>query len=85
MVSSGVHCNNDSVLIVDNPSSLSYCNASSLDFSSSCTPNVPHACVDSPCISCKNCLNKSHDYMLAMSCCHDKNASISSNLCANNV
>ena len=33
MVSSGVHCNDDSGLIVDNPSSLSYCNASSLDFS----------------------------------------------------
>ena len=30
MVSSGVHCNNDNGLIVDNPSSLSYCNASSL-------------------------------------------------------
>ena len=42
MVSSGVHCNDDSGLIVDNPSSLSYCNASSLDFSTSSTPNVSH-------------------------------------------
>ena len=72
MVSSGVHCNDDSGLIVDNPSSLSYCHASSLDFSTSSTPNVSHACVDSPCISCRNCLTKSHDDMLAISCCHDK-------------
>ena len=72
MVSSGVHCNDDSRLSVDNPSSLSYCNASSLDFSTSSTPNVSHACVDSSCISCRNCLTKSHDDMLAMPCCHDK-------------
>ena len=69
MVSSGVHCNNSSGIFVDNPSSLSYCNASPLDFS---TPNVSHACVDSPCISCRNCLTKSHDDMVTMSCCHDK-------------
>ena len=56
-----------------------------MDFNTSSTPNVSHACVDSPCISCRNCLTKSHDDMLAMSCCHDKNASISSNCCANNV
>ena len=85
MVSSGVHCNDDSGLIVDNPSSLSYSNASSLDFSTSSTPNVSHACVGSPCISCRFCLLKSHDDMLAMSCCHDKNVSISSSCCANNV
>ena len=85
MVSSVGHCNDDSMLIVDDPSSLSYCNAPSLGFNTSSTPNVSHACVDSPCISCRNCLTKSHDDMLAMSCCHDKNASISSNCCANNV
>ena len=43
------------------------------------------ACVDSPCISCTNCLTKSHDDMLSMSCWHDKNACISSSCCANNV
>ena len=85
MVSSVGHCNDDSMLTVDDPSSLYYCNALSLGFNTSSTPNVSHACVDSPCISCRNCLNKSHDDMLAMSCCHDKNASISSNCCANNV
>jgi len=85
MVSSVGHCNDDSMLIVDDPSSLSYCNASSLDFNTSSTLHVSHACVDSPCISCRNCLTKTHDDMLAMSCCHDKNASISSNYCANNV
>ena len=85
MVSSVGHCNDDSMLIVDDPSSLYYCNAPSLGFNTSSTPNVSHACVDSPCISCRNCLTKSHDDMLAMSCCHDKNASISSNCCANNV
>ena len=60
MVSSVGHCNDDSMLIVDDPSSVYYCNASS-------TPNVSHACVDSPCISCRNCLTKSHDDMFTMS------------------
>ena len=59
MVSSVGHCNDDSVLIVGDSSSLFYCNASSLDFNTSSTPNVSHACVDSPCISCRNCLTKS--------------------------
>ena len=85
MVSSVSHCNDDSELIVVDPSSLSYCNALSLDFNTSSTPNVSQACVDSPCISCRNCLTKSHDDMLAISCCHDKNAYISSSCCANNV
>ena len=61
MVSSGVHCNDDSGLIVDDPSSLPYCNASSLDFNTSRTPNISHACVNSSCISCRNCLTNSHD------------------------
>ena len=85
MLSSVGHCNDDSMLIMDDPSSLRYGNAPSLGCNTSSTPNVSHACVDSPCISCRNCLTKSHDYMLSMSCCHDKNASISSNCCANNV
>ena len=85
MVSSVGHCNDDSMLIVDDPSSLSYCNDPSLGFNTSSTPNVSHACVDSPCISCRNCLTKSHDDMCTMSCCHDKNTYISSNCCANNV
>ena len=66
MVSSVGHCNGDSMLIVDDPSSLYYCNAPSLGFNTSSTPNVSHACVDSPCISCRNCLTKSHDDMLAI-------------------
>ena len=85
MVSSVGHCNDDSVLIVDDSSSLSCCNAPSLDFNTSCTLHISHACVDSPCISCRNFLTKSHDDMLAISCCHDKNACISSSCCANNV
>src|SRR4051812_46468881 len=85
MVSSVSHCNQDSELIVDNPSSLYYCNTSLLDINTSITLNILHACVDSPCISCRNHLNKSHDDMLVISCCHDKNASISSSYCANNV
>ena len=85
MVSSGDHCNDDSGFIVDDPSSLYYCNASSLGINTSSTLNVLHACVDSPCISCKNCLTKSHDDMLPISCCHDKNVYISSSCCANNV
>ena len=66
MVSSVGHCNDDSMLIVDATSSQSYCNASFLDFNTSSTIHVSHACVDSPCISCRNCLLKSHDDMLAM-------------------
>ena len=72
MVSSVGHCNDDSVPIVDATSSLSCCNVPSLYFSTSSTPNVSHDCVDSPCISWTNCLTKSHDDMLSMSCCHDK-------------
>ena len=85
MVSSGDHCNDDSGFIVDDPSSLYYCNASSLVINTPSTLNVLHACVDSPCISCKNCLTKYHDDMLPISCCHDKNVYISSSCCANNV
>ena len=85
MVSSVSHCNDDSELIDVDPSSLSYYNALYLDLNTSSTSNVSHACVDSPCMSCRNCLTKCHDDMLAMSCCHDKNASISSSYCANNV
>ena len=85
MVSSIGHWNDDSMFIVDDPSSLSYCNAPSLGFNTSSTQNVSHACVDSPCISCRNCLTKSHDDMFTMSCCHDKNAYMSLNCCANNV
>lgn len=85
MVSSVGHCNDDSVLVPGDPSSLSYCNGLSLDFNTSSTLHVSHARVDSPCISCRNCLLKFHDDMLAMSCCHDKNVYISSSCCANNV
>ena len=72
MVSSDRCCNNDSVLIVDDPSSLSYCNGPSLDLNTHSPINGIHAYVDSPCISTKNCLDKSLDDMLALSCCHDK-------------
>ena len=75
-VSSGGHCNDDSVLVLGDSSSLSYCNGPYLDFNTSSTLHVSHARVGSPCIACRNCLLKSHDDMLAMSCCHDKNASI---------
>ena len=69
-----------------NISSLSYCNDLSLDLNTSSTKNDLHACVDSPCISSKNCLYKSHDDMHALSCCHDKNACVPSNPCIiNNV
>jgi hypothetical protein len=39
-VSSVSHCNGDSELIVDDPLSLSYCNASPLDFNTLSTLNV---------------------------------------------
>ena len=80
MVSSDKYCNDDSELIVDN-SPLSYCNDLSLDLNTSSTKNDLHACVDSPCISSKNSLYKSHDDMHALSCCHDKNACVPSNPC----
>ena len=75
------HCNVDSVITLDDPSSLSHCNASSLDINTSSTINAIHACVDSPSISCVNCSNKSHDDMLALLSCHDINASIFSSIC----
>ena len=84
-VSSGGHCNDDSVLVLGDSSSLPYCNGPSLDFNTSSTLHVSLARVGSPCISCRNCFLKSHDDMLAMSYCHDKNVSISSSCCANNV
>ena len=73
MVSSDRCCNVDGELVVDDLSSLSHRDTLYLDLNSSSTPNVSHASVDSPCISCNICLNKSHDDMLALSCCHDKN------------
>ena len=50
MVSDDENCNVDSELTFDDPSSLSHCNASSLDLDSSSTINDLHASVDSPCI-----------------------------------
>jgi len=84
MVSGDENCNVDIELTIDDSSSLSHCNASSLDLNTSSTRNDLHACVDSPCISCVSCLNKSNDDMLALSCGHDKNASISSSCCVSN-
>src|SRR4051812_26626105 len=84
MVSGDRNCNLDSVLTICKPSSLSSCNDLSLDFNTSSTTNSLHACVNSPCISCRNDLNKSHDDMIVFSCCHDKNASISSSACVAN-
>ena len=82
MVSSDGHCNVYSEFTINDPLSLSHCNASSKDLNTSSTINALHACVDSPCISCRNCMNKSHDDMLAISCCHDQNACVSSSPCA---
>src|SRR3954471_8245093 len=84
IVSGDRNCNLDSVLTICNPSYLSSCNDLSLDLNTSSTINFLHACVDSPCISCRNDLNKSHDDMLVFSYCHDKNASISSSYCVAN-
>ena len=85
-MSSDRFCNNDSELIIDETSYLSYCHASSMDLDTTSTKNDLHACVDSHCISCRYCLSKSYDYMLALSCSHDKNACVFSIPCvANNV
>src|SRR3954462_9873233 len=84
MVSGDRNCNMDSVFTTCNPSYLSICYDLSLDLNTSRTQNSLHACVNSPCISCRNDLNKSHDDMLMLSCCHDKNASISSSACVAN-
>ena len=72
MVSGDRNCFVDGEYSIDYTSSLSHCNVLSLDLNSSSTPNVIHARVDSPCISCNSCLTKSHDDMLSMSCCHKK-------------
>src|SRR4051812_3957962 len=84
MVNGDRNCNMDSVFTICNPSYLSSCNDLSLDLNTSSTQNSSHACVNSPCISCKNDLYKSHDDMLMLSCFHDKNASISSSVCVAN-
>jgi hypothetical protein len=78
------YCNVDSELNFDYRSSLSHCSASSLDLNTSSTTNSLHACVDSPCISCAYCLNKSHDDMFVTPCCHGINASSSSSCCVSN-
>jgi hypothetical protein len=83
-VSGDEYCNVDSELKFDYRSSLSHCNASSLDLNTSSTTNDLHACVDSPCISCAYCLNKSHDDMFVTPCCHDINASSSYSCCMSN-
>ena len=57
MVSGDENCNVDSELTIDDPSSLSHCNVSSLDLNTYSTKNALHACVDSPCISCSKLLN----------------------------
>jgi hypothetical protein len=81
MVSGDETCNGDSMLTFDDPSSLSHCNASSLDLNT-CSPiNTLHACVDSTCISCVSFFTKPNNDMLSASCCHNTNASISSSIC----
>ena len=71
MVSSDKYCNNDSELIIGN-SPLSYCNDLYLDLNTSSTKNDLHACVDSPCISSKNCLYKSHDDKIGRASCRER-------------
>ena len=85
MVSGEENCNVDIVLNSDDSSSLSHCNASSLDLNTSSIENNLHACVDSPCISCVNCLHRSHEDMLALSCSHNQNVSISSSCLLTNI
>src|SRR4051812_25370840 len=68
IVSGDRNCNMDSVFTTCNPSYLSSCNDLSLDFNTSSTTNSLHACVNSPFISCRNDLNKSHDDMPVLSC-----------------
>jgi hypothetical protein len=86
MVSDDGNCNADSEITFYKHSSLSHCNASSLDLNISSTKSTLHACIHSPCISCINCLTKPNVAILIASCCHDTNASISSSLCdANHI
>ena len=84
MVSSDIYCNLDNEIIVDDHSSLSCCNALYMDLNTYSTQNDLHACVDSPCISCRNSLTKSYDDMLDTSSCHNKNGCISSSPCVTN-
>ena len=84
MVSSDRGCNYDSELIVDNHSSLSHCNALSLDLDTCSIKNDLHASVHNPCISCRNHLSKSHVDILDIPCGHNTNASISSSCCVSN-
>jgi hypothetical protein len=83
-VSGDDHCNVEGDPILDDPSSLYHCNASSLDLNTYSTINDPHACVDSPCIPCVKFSSKCHGDMHANSCRRDINASISSSCCVSN-
>ena len=86
MVSSDRFCNDGSELIIDDYLPLDHCNDLSLDLNTSSTIHALHDRVDSPCISYGNCLPKSHDDMLALSCCHDTNTCVSSSsIFSNNV
>jgi hypothetical protein len=84
MVSGDRNCNDDSELIIDDPSSHSHYNDLSLDANTSCNNIVMPSCIDNPCISLRNTLSTTLDYMLDMPCCHDKNANISSSCCVSN-
>ena len=78
MVSGNIICDDYVELSIDDLSCINANVVAPMDLSMSKTKSDIHSCVDSPCISCRNHLNKSHDDMLAISCCHDINASISS-------
>ena len=71
MVSGDRNCFVDSEYSIDYISSLYHCNDLSLDLNTSSTPNVLHASVASPYISCNSCSTKSHDDMLPMYYCHE--------------
>lgn len=64
MVSGVGNCNVDIMLANDDTSSISHCNVSSLDLSTSCNNNAISPCGASPCISYRNYLSTSVDDML---------------------
>ncbi|KAE8819960.1 hypothetical protein D1007_02138 [Hordeum vulgare] len=81
MVSSGDNRNDDSVVIVADPSSVSYCNASSLGINISSTLDILHARVDSPCISEKIHHSMEQDVALNDASRDPTSSSIVSNFC----
>ena len=84
MVSGNIICDDYVELSIDDISCINANVVALMDLSMSKTKSDIHSCVDSPCISYRDSLNKFCDDMLDIPCCRDLHASISSSCCLTN-